>query len=768
MVHGIGQQPYGSTLATGTDAIVRWLQGRFGDNQAEGETDIFNASGALRASKSSQARNRRVLLDSARLQQSELEPGDPAHAYMRFTSGIPAEDEIWLIVESWWADSFARPSYGRMVRWTIRSAIATVSGEVAELYERLIYAAKSRRAWHSIQAMLGLYLYTFILTPALLLVVVLSIAAFIPWIRPLAVRAQAALTGSVGDSYALVRSPATRAAIVSKTKQDLEWLCRHNPSKVLVIAHSQGAEVARQALMESPHLAGRSLRLITYGSGIRKLTLLQKLRSGGQEIPNIRVGVVSSFIALASIAGVVLSILFLARLPIVSDLRDLPLLPKIGVFLAILGLAATPLLFPRAFRDRLRLQENGLEYSAPADAPKASTWLQVRFLLTFSIAILVAVGFCIYDFTQGYSDLNDANPDHLRGAVPFFLVGLLLAVYVGSIVAAAVDQINTFYVGTPNRELLTDFAWWDILASSDPVASAGLKTRSPEEPKTYVIHNLRSILFDHTRYWQNWSEFTPRVLQFMHDLSEWEGRDVLRIPQSWLAHEAAVRARLTTTLVVLRIEAVLLGTLLILEPPEFFKSTERAILQMVQAISIREWPDPSSPSAQHVVGALLVIILSVIPYWGALFFWRASQRRRRASAIDLLRLFDEATEILKKEASQGLPFDFDKTMITRVVARKQEGIVLLTTTHLYLFPLLSHRKITEAVSVALSDITSTRVGLGAVRIILANEHLHVRPIDFMSRRTLRAYIEDAREALQTASSAHAAEPGKPASHDASD
>src|SRR5262249_22124237 len=88
-------------------------------------------------------------------------------------------------------------------------------------------------------------------------------------------RFQLGLASSVGDSYVLVTRSIESAAIISRFARDLTWL-ENRCQRVAVVAHSQGGAVACRALQMLS--IGAPLRLVTFGSGLRKLEELEDLR----------------------------------------------------------------------------------------------------------------------------------------------------------------------------------------------------------------------------------------------------------------------------------------------------------------------------------------------------------------------------------------------------------------------------------------------------------------------------------------------------------
>jgi len=86
----------------------------------------------------------------------------------------------------------------------------------------------------------------------------------------------------IGDAYALLRKE-RGPKIVERVERRLTWLEQHvagartaTPPRIVVVAHSQGAEVVRLALERR---AGRIDGLVTLGSGIEKLAAVRLLRA---------------------------------------------------------------------------------------------------------------------------------------------------------------------------------------------------------------------------------------------------------------------------------------------------------------------------------------------------------------------------------------------------------------------------------------------------------------------------------------------------------
>lgn len=92
-------------------------------------------------------------------------------------------------------------------------------------------------------------------------------------------RLRSIVVGFIGDSYALLHANGPKNEIVDQVCADLEWLeQRAAGGPVVIVAHSQGAEVARRALCRRALHAEPIAGLVTFGSGIVKLYCTDKLR----------------------------------------------------------------------------------------------------------------------------------------------------------------------------------------------------------------------------------------------------------------------------------------------------------------------------------------------------------------------------------------------------------------------------------------------------------------------------------------------------------
>jgi hypothetical protein len=279
-VHGIGDQPRGSTLVEFATPLVEWL------------TERAEAVGG------------RAAVVNARLVPRDED--EPAHAELRVEAEGTARH--WLMAEAWWAASFRVPRFTDLARWTGAVVPWTFGSHFGV---RLMRAWRAPRAGHMLRWLGGVssaivtLLGGMLLSAVMLLVLAgLLILGLIPWerLRAAIARFQLRLAASVGDSYVLVTQPIESAAILSHFHRDLAWVearCR----RVVIVAHSQGGAVACRALQQIP--AGGPRLLITFGSGLRKLEELEELRNR----PSFRRG------AALAVAGLVVGTLATAMLP---------------------------------------------------------------------------------------------------------------------------------------------------------------------------------------------------------------------------------------------------------------------------------------------------------------------------------------------------------------------------------------------------------------------------------------------------------------------
>lgn len=223
----------------------------------------------------------KVVHGSAALGDARLIDGDapitaPSSVELRIaalTVEGKLERSTWLVAESMWAGSFHAPGFRPFVAWCLATAPA--------LWVHALGMRVLRSGGSLLRALpYVLPLASVVLVAALGMLLVWLLASVpVERLRSALLKLQWLLAGVVGDSYVFLQDAVQRRAIVDRVQRDVEWLsqrCR----KVVVVAHSQGAAVADQAVNNPLEYQPASLRaLVTLGAGVQTLDRLGRLRS---------------------------------------------------------------------------------------------------------------------------------------------------------------------------------------------------------------------------------------------------------------------------------------------------------------------------------------------------------------------------------------------------------------------------------------------------------------------------------------------------------
>jgi hypothetical protein len=282
LVHGIGDHAEGETLTSFGQPLIDSLQDWLGNSEPK--------------------ENPRVT--EARLKAVRNEAESPAYSVMRVSGtekGVTST-ESWLFCEAWWGESVQPPRPLNLLIWLwtrgpllifwhfylVLQAISSAKPKVETLSTFRALQIFFRR-YRALQIFFRRY---FVQLPRIIWEVLLaiSLAAFcqivvsvaiallvIPigkWRRAVA-NAARSLTLSLGDSYVLLEHEIQRAALVERVRRSLSWLSER-VDKILVVAHSQGAAIAHEALVQS-ETANVQL-FISVGSGLEKLQFLRRMR----------------------------------------------------------------------------------------------------------------------------------------------------------------------------------------------------------------------------------------------------------------------------------------------------------------------------------------------------------------------------------------------------------------------------------------------------------------------------------------------------------
>jgi hypothetical protein len=219
---------------------------------------------------------------------TETSPFVPAHGELTFRAfdrnGTVAEHRV-LMAETHWATVFPVPAFGEFLGWATRHLPLIVQAHLGwGLYQaragdsKKIGARVARTVevagWYALSILLPIFSVI-----VLALLAIGGVLSFLPLpaARSVAMRLRGVVANVLGDIYILLERPARAAAIRERVRSSYEWLAA-SCDAIVVIAHSQGAAVALDFLVEERPLKAR--RLITLGSGARKLAHLRFTRLG--------------------------------------------------------------------------------------------------------------------------------------------------------------------------------------------------------------------------------------------------------------------------------------------------------------------------------------------------------------------------------------------------------------------------------------------------------------------------------------------------------
>jgi hypothetical protein len=285
-VHGIGEQREGRTLVTFAGAIHAWLA----------QWDPKEKHDRRRSPLEDV-----VLTPSLLPTRSDKDSGGPAHGSLRTRLGVAdggAPDRRWLLAEAWWAEVFTPPRFTDLARWLWKVSTCLLvlqflvplrrrwgafsSGMAPSLSGTSMEGIGARGralqlAWVVFYA-IGMGIAAVLSVPLAVVLLAFAIASVLPIPRvDQAVQwVVVHLSAIVGDSYVLVRCPVEYAAMRTQVARDLAWL-EQRCTKVVIVAHSQGAAIAHQVIADSPAGSHKLRALITIGQGISKLHLLDRM-----------------------------------------------------------------------------------------------------------------------------------------------------------------------------------------------------------------------------------------------------------------------------------------------------------------------------------------------------------------------------------------------------------------------------------------------------------------------------------------------------------
>ncbi len=219
-------------------------------------------------------------------------PGAPSATLFRLSSADASaslRESHVLFAESAWAREAFPPTNDELYAWLTKSIPIAVWARMERLVTTRpaeIRKASQQAAQPAERLMVGLSwallcLQWAVLPAAYVMLALASQVAIasvgvlgllpIPWLSRGIRWVVSGLMGTLGQSYALQTSPVRRSAIVSSVAIDIDWLsdrCQH----MVIVSHSQGAEISRLAFLESRRDKVR--RWYTAGSAIAPLYVL--------------------------------------------------------------------------------------------------------------------------------------------------------------------------------------------------------------------------------------------------------------------------------------------------------------------------------------------------------------------------------------------------------------------------------------------------------------------------------------------------------------
>jgi hypothetical protein len=257
-VHGIGDRPQGSTLVEFARPLCEWIRQRA--EQVDGKLQVVEAN---------------------------LCPGLDAPGHAVIDLSVHGASSRWLLAESWWAETFRPPRFKDVLTWGFEVIPSTLGSHFGKRLLRAVSLPTPKnlretllRSGRILQAFLSLLAGLLASLLALFVLFLMLLAVLIPIrrIRAAIGSLQRKISSSLGDSFVLIDNPINEAAIVSRVRRDINWLRAQGCRRVVVVAHSQGGAVSVRALHDD---ATQADRLVTFGSGLRKLEELSHLRREG-------------------------------------------------------------------------------------------------------------------------------------------------------------------------------------------------------------------------------------------------------------------------------------------------------------------------------------------------------------------------------------------------------------------------------------------------------------------------------------------------------
>lgn len=287
LVHGIGSHKQGETLNEFAAPLVKWI-----DRWLVRDLNVQRLVGQLANHLPTKDYEGTASFRVGTLRPPDLPLDTPAHARATIAAkaaGRPDIEQAWLFAESWWSPQTLTPRVSPFLLWLITRGPWLILMHLSQRFGvdypallREIVRSRSDPAFSNwvywrLAKFAGVTLGWLVISLIVIaLWCIVSVVALVPigYVRKQVYAVLIEITGVVGDSYVLVNDPIQRVAFANSARRALDWLHRQGCAKIAVVAHSQGAAVARDVLMEA---GARQVDLfVTLGPGIAKLHALSE------------------------------------------------------------------------------------------------------------------------------------------------------------------------------------------------------------------------------------------------------------------------------------------------------------------------------------------------------------------------------------------------------------------------------------------------------------------------------------------------------------
>lgn len=407
---------------------------------------------------------------------AKIKPNDldtPPNAIVEFSNTESEAPSRWLLAECWWANEFDPPPPTGVLVWAFRVLPMTLIGHFTKIQEASFTEKLLNPLIITIKVLASLLIAPLI-AAVLAVILILGILPF-EFTNKLASSMQRILAGIVGDSYVLLASPVRRAAILSKVARDLDWVSQRS-SRVVVVAHSQGAAIAHQFL--ASHSAPKVDTLVTYGSGLQKLSSIEAREN--PKLTGTNMSMTPLFTGLLVTLGLI-GFLTLSQ----GVIRALEISGAAVLFSVSMSNIAIVTLF--------YMKQN-------LDMIVANKQEFYGFLIG-SFVLMLFGGALIYDNLEEGVYLSTTIVLISVTISMFFLMEVTHRLSLQSVTASVSD---------PRTFAKLPMAWHDLYASHDPVSNGKMNFHTPTSSQE--VANFGSTTFDHTGYWKNRDQFVGWLL----------------------------------------------------------------------------------------------------------------------------------------------------------------------------------------------------------------------------------------------------------------